>query len=191
MQNPTEEAEIFIPTETVLSNGPNVNPTVAVRRKAAKRSESWYQNLAVPLSIPARKKPRIAEPLPTTTTDEAARITASTDVSVGIPPPNPDPVTDTQPNADRWTPEEDAKLTNALTKTCKKKRGKEYTIDWLAVATLVPGRTKDQCRNRWTNNMEPKALGGRTKRRRRGRSHQEHARPVPLDRAYSHERVSQ
>ena len=66
----------------------------------------------------ARKKPSLREPL-TTTTDEAAKKTASPDVSVGLPPPvadsddanaNADPVTATQSNAGatlvtcrRWT----------------------------------------------------------------------------------------
>jgi hypothetical protein len=91
MQNPTDqaagaEAGASIPTETtVTSNGPNTNRAVAVRRKAAKRTHPF--DLAaeelhlVPLSslspraedIPAaRKKPRLEEPLPTTT-DEVAR----------------------------------------------------------------------------------------------------------------------
>jgi hypothetical protein len=50
---------------------------------------------------PARKKPRLEEPLPTTT-DQAARKTASPDAAVGLPPTadnddaHADPVTDTQ-----------------------------------------------------------------------------------------------
>jgi hypothetical protein len=39
----------------------------------------------------------------------------------------------------RWTPEEDAKLTSAVTKTRKKKFGKELKVDWVVVAVLVPG----------------------------------------------------
>jgi hypothetical protein len=54
-----------IPAETT-SEGPDLNlpwTTVhTVRRKAAKRSEKWYQNGAGPLLIPARKKRRIEEP---------------------------------------------------------------------------------------------------------------------------------
>jgi hypothetical protein len=49
----------------------------------------------------------------------------------------------------RWTPEEDANLTSAVTNTCNKKGGKEHKIDWVAVAALVPGRTKNQCNQRW------------------------------------------
>jgi hypothetical protein len=96
MQNPTDQAEASIPVEYV-NNSPNLNRTVTVRRKAAKRSESWYvtpppQTIAAPLSIPARKKSRREEPLPTTT-DEAATKTASTDISVGLPPPATPPST--------------------------------------------------------------------------------------------------
>ena len=99
----TDRAEASIPTETAI-NGPHQNPlrTVTLRRKAAKRSESWHnkppplpQNIAVPLplspqteGIPARKKPRVEEPLPTmTVTEEAARETASPDISERLPPP--------------------------------------------------------------------------------------------------------
>jgi hypothetical protein len=167
MQNPTEQAEASIPTDGTVRDGPNMNRTFTVRRKAAKRSEPWYpQNHAAPLSIPARKKPRVEEPLPTTTTttDEAARKTVSPDIPVGLPPAAADnddakaePVTDTQPNAGatqataRWTSEEVAKLSSAATDTCEKKYGKEYRIDWAVVAALVPGRTRDQCFKRWYN----------------------------------------
>jgi hypothetical protein len=40
----------------------------------------------------------------------------------------------------RWTPEEDAKLTDAVTK---------YGADFVAVAALIPDRAKEQCRRRW------------------------------------------
>jgi hypothetical protein len=204
MQNPTESS--------IPANGPNLNRTFTVHRKAAKRSEPWYQNtasslsiparkkprreeptrrsgamrvtgyiglepqlpwylaspspqpqegdIAVTLSIPARKKPRTQEPLPTTP-DEAA-------ISVGLPPPaadkddaNAEPVTDTQPNAGGtratglWTPEEDAELTSAVSNACKKKWGKGHTIDWVAVAALVPSRTNIQCRIRWHFAFDP------------------------------------
>ncbi len=95
----------------------NLNCTFAVRWKAAKRSETWFlapplpQNTLVPLppspqgeDIPARKKPRLDEYLPTTT-DEAARKTSAPNVPAGIPPPAADYddanvgyVTDTQAN---------------------------------------------------------------------------------------------
>jgi hypothetical protein len=55
-----------------------------------------------------------------------------------------------------WTPDEDVELTNALRNTYKKKRGKEYKIDWVAVAALVPGRTKKQCRYRWRHYLVSK-----------------------------------
>jgi hypothetical protein len=96
MQNPTDQAESSIPTVTVRED-PNLNRTFTVRRKAAKRSESRYvapppQNIAAPLSISARKKPRLNEP-PPAPTDEAARKTASPDISGGLPPPDTPPST--------------------------------------------------------------------------------------------------
>jgi hypothetical protein len=91
----------LIPAETtaIAANGPSLelNRTFTVRRKVAKRSESWYheppkQNIAVPLPpspetelFPVRKKQRLEKPLPTTI-DENARRTASPDVSAGLPP---------------------------------------------------------------------------------------------------------
>jgi hypothetical protein len=50
------------------------------------------------------------------------------------------------PNFFRWTPEEDAKLTEAVRKCGK---------DWIAVAPLVPGRTNLQCRQRWVRYVDP------------------------------------
>jgi hypothetical protein len=115
------------------------------------------------LSTPARKKPRLEEPLLPLprTTDETTGKATSPESSEGLYSPtsdndnddsNEDPLTDTQPNAGAtgcWTPEEDAKLTSAVTNTCKRKWGKVYVTDWIAVAALVPGRTNPQCSQRW------------------------------------------
>jgi hypothetical protein len=239
---------------------------IGVRRRGIKRALPWnltardIKGVSPPQAedIPPKNKPRLEEFLPVTT-DEAARKTASPDLSVGLPPPaadndddaNTDPVTDTQslrmqmtsnsgnkyqnnplqqhllPNVrggmmqggmpgvaypfmpgmmpqgnitsqqqqamwqqqmqhmmltqmqqmhmmqmqmqqqqrgqqqpptpqqppmqqggatGRWTPKEDAKLTNAVSNTCKTKHGEKLKIDWVAVAALVPGRTKNECK---------------------------------------------
>jgi hypothetical protein len=172
-----EEPEAIIPMEVVSSGSSTMlrsAATTRLRRKVARRTESWYLASPPPQDdedIPARKKPRLEEPLPTTT-DEVARKTASPDVSAGLLPPaadnddedeaNADPVTDTQPNAGatpvtrrRWTVKEDAKLTSAATNTSKKKWGKEYRIDWGAITALVPGRTIIQCSSRWHDALNP------------------------------------
>jgi myb proto-oncogene protein len=52
----------------------------------------------------------------------------------------------TNGNKGRWTPEEDAKLTEAIQKHGKK---------WVAVAKLVPGRTNQHCRKRWARHLDP------------------------------------
>ena len=68
---------------------------------------------------------------------------------------NVDSVTDTQPNAGatrvtgRWTQEEDAKLTSAIADYKKK-----YYIDWVAVAALVLGRMRNQCKRSWQTSLE-------------------------------------
>jgi hypothetical protein len=38
--------------------------------------------------------------------------------------------------------------------------------DWVAVAAMVPGRTNDQCRNRWFTSLDP--IDGNTCKPRRG-----------------------
>jgi hypothetical protein len=78
--NPTDqaEAEPVIPQDTVISspdmtvsNNTNMNRTAAiVRRKAATRTRPWDQAVGELLvsqdeDNPARKKPRLEEPLPT------------------------------------------------------------------------------------------------------------------------------
>jgi hypothetical protein len=169
MQEPTDQAETFIPTETTIrdSSDENLNRTVAVRRKAAKRTLPWdlaagELDLVSPPppqppqaeEIPAKKKRRLEDSLSASTApiDEAARKTASPDVSVGLPA--------AANNADNWTighwtPKEDAKLKSAVTNTRKKKWGSEYKTDWAAVAALVPGRTRIQCRSRWHDALNP------------------------------------
>jgi hypothetical protein len=107
----TDQAEAPIPMEPVI-NGPNLNRTVTVRRKVAKRTNPLYiapppQSIAVPLSpspqaeeIPVTQEPRVEEPLPTTSTDEAGRNIASPDISVGLPTPATHPSTDA---VNTWT----------------------------------------------------------------------------------------
>jgi hypothetical protein len=72
---------------------------------------------------------------------------------------DPDPVTDMHPTAwttgapRGWTTEKDAQLTSAVTKARKKKYGEKFVTSWVAVAALVPGRTKRQCKNRWQDRL--------------------------------------
>jgi hypothetical protein len=178
MQEPTtDQAEAAIPTEIVsMSNDPpNMNRAVQVRRAAAKRTRPFDLTAGELLvsqdeDNPARKKPRLEEPLPTTT-DEPTREIASPDVVEGLSPPtadiddadaNANPATDTQLNAGgatralrRWTLEEDAKLTSAVATTPMRKWGKEFKTDWAAIGALVPGRTKKQCLKRWYDALDP------------------------------------
>jgi hypothetical protein len=94
MQESTEEAKAsLIPTETVIAiiDVPNLALKWAkvhtVRRKAAKRSEKWYQETAAPLPTPSRKKRRLEEPLlPLRRSSLGLIATGSTGASV--PPPN-------------------------------------------------------------------------------------------------------
>jgi hypothetical protein len=95
----TDQAVAPIQTESVM-NGPNLNRTFTVRRKAAKRTP-LPENITAPFSpspqaeeIPARKKPRLKEPL-STTTDEGASKTPSPDISENLTSPDTPLSTDT------------------------------------------------------------------------------------------------
>jgi hypothetical protein len=46
----------------------------------------------------------------------------------------------------KWTPEEDAKLNEAI---------ENHGKDWVVVAAMVPGRTNQLCRERWVRNLDP------------------------------------
>jgi hypothetical protein len=165
--------------ETVRDD-PSMNRTFTVRRKATKRTFPWDLaadeiQLALPRpqdedeDIRAINRPRLEEPVPTSI-DEATTEKTSHDTAVALPAPpgvaaadddNSDPMADTHPIARiirmtrYWTPEEDAKLTSAVTETCKKKWGKDFKSDWAAIAALVQGRTYTQCRNRWRDTLDP------------------------------------
>jgi uncharacterized protein (DUF2237 family) len=154
MQGPTEDASIS--TEDVRE-GPNTN----LRRKAANRTLPWdlaAEELILVSppppppaeDIPATKKRRLEEPFSASKYEETA-------VSL---PTDADQVDAELVKCTRatghWTPEEDAKLYSAFTNTgtCKKKCGKEYKTDWGAITALVPGRTKNQCYDRWHNALD-------------------------------------
>jgi hypothetical protein len=184
MQGPTEEADASASTENVVREGPdtatsmNTNGTVAVRRKAAKRTNPWdlptgeliLASPPPPLpqaeDIPATKKPRLEEPL-SASADEAATHISSRDTAISLPAAVAAAATaTTSDHAYRdlakvtwsmgpWTPGEDAKLTSAVTNTSKKKWGQEYIIDWAAISAQVPDRTKKQSYSRWHIVLNP------------------------------------
>jgi hypothetical protein len=178
--NEVSPHETSIPTENVIAiNGPNLNRTFTLRRKAAKRTEPWYlapppQNIAVPVpprqqveEIPARKKRRIEEPLATTTDEDARKTASPPDTSVGLPAAaaaadnddaNTEPVKDTHDVLDcRFDRAigrngywtEDEDL--KLKNSVQMHGGK----DWNNIAAMVPGRTKRQCSNRWRYGLDP------------------------------------
>lgn len=45
-----------------------------------------------------------------------------------------------------WTPEEDARLRTAVA---------AHGQSWVDVAAAMPGRTNDQCRDRWNDQLNP------------------------------------
>jgi hypothetical protein len=171
------------------SDDPDLNVTVVVRRKAAKRTSPWdlasgeltLVSSSPPQAedFPVAKKPRLEEPLSrleeprlekpfSVSTDEAGKKTSSHDTTAGRAPTAADEDIDDDNHVDDdddpvkgtrvtgyWTAEEDAKLNSAVTNTCQKKWGKEYKTDWAAVAALVPGRAKLQCKNRWRSALHP------------------------------------
>jgi predicted PP-loop superfamily ATPase len=52
---------------------------------------------------------------------------------------------------DRWTTDEDSKLKDAV----QRQGGKGGKRDWVAIAALVPGRTRKQCTGRWYSALDP------------------------------------
>jgi hypothetical protein len=51
-----------------------------------------------------------------------------------------------------WTAEEDEKLLRAVT---------VYNHSWVEIAALIPGRTNDQCRDRWSDCLNPALVKGK------------------------------
>jgi hypothetical protein len=169
MQEPTEEAEASIPMENGEEDS-NLNGTFTVRHKAAKRTHSLWllmvaANLASPLpsqddeDIRTRKKPRLQEPFPASTHETAAMSISLHDTALSLPAAadgdhaDADLVKGTRATG-HWTPEEDAKLSSVVTDNRKKKLGKECTTDWDATAALAPGRSEEQCYNRWKDVLD-------------------------------------
>jgi hypothetical protein len=171
MQDPTDEASI--PTKYVI-NAQIVG--ARTRRKVATRTRPFFlPNVAAENPTlsppddedpPAAKKPRLEAPTGIFNTAGGVVHAHTTDtVTADLPEDTPpDAVT---PAASlprtvafraprrRWTPEEDAKLTEAVQNLGK---------TWLAVAVLVPGRTDRQCRLRWVQTLDP-VNGSKGKRR--------------------------
>jgi hypothetical protein len=122
------------------------------------------------MRIPARKKPRLSlqASLPTIAADAdtlnayaspdaagvavAVAVAASADAGgtdpVAASPLKPNNAGAAQATQRRWTLEEDTKLTSAVN-TTKKVGEKHNGNNWTSIAALVPGRTKQQCLNRW------------------------------------------
>jgi hypothetical protein len=177
MQGPptlTEDDKAFVPT-THVRNGAYLS---AGSRKAAMGTFPWKLRageiqlaLPRPQDVDSRetKRRRLEEPFPTSI-DAATTKNTSHDTMVALPPDavadadhaDSDHDMDMHSNARvigaprRWTPEEDVKLTSALTNTLKNKWGQN---NWAAVTALVPGRTKQQCSKRWhdtlVSNIDP------------------------------------
>jgi hypothetical protein len=139
--DPTDTDEASIPTEPErTTNDPNksISGTTLKRKVCTETCVTKLSAQHIKSSpdedIPARKKPRLQVSLPAIVAADA----------------------DTESHR-RWTPEEDTNLTTAVKTTCKKKYGEEYRPDWVAISKLVPGRTKNQCWQRWHNVFESKS----------------------------------
>jgi hypothetical protein len=181
---PTEDDEAFVPTAHVRNSlDLSARSRKAAIRTFPWKLRADEIQLASPRPRPRdvdsrkTKKPRIGEHL-SLSTDEATTENTLHDTTVALPPPDAPSATTAIDHADDiadsdhvmdmhsnagvaegsrlWTPEEDVKLTSALTNTPKNKWGKN---DWTAVAALVSGRTRSQCSKRWhdtlVSNIDP------------------------------------
>jgi hypothetical protein len=157
MQGPTNEA--FIPTKDVI-NGRVVGGTM--RRRNGIRTMPVPARAETPALPPPHPPPQLEdEDLPPAKKQRLQVHTSSSTTADGVTTDSPDdtPTDPVTPAASlrsaatsrapirNWKPEEDAKLTEAV-----EKHGKDC---WVAVATLVPGRTNEQCRNRWVQTLDP------------------------------------
>jgi hypothetical protein len=144
MQERTEEAE----AASIPRDGPNLNRTFTVRRKAAKRTFPWDM-LAGELSlvslpqaedVPATKKPRLEE-LFSASTDEATAKLSSHDTAVSLPSATADHTDAESVKGSRATDhrrlQKNAELKSVVTNAGKKTYCKDYRTDWDAVAALV------------------------------------------------------
>jgi hypothetical protein len=164
-EGPTDEASIRTEPNKSMSTTSTLKRKVCTKTCVTKLTAA---NILLPPPeeyIPARKKPRLSlrASLPAIAADtdtlnayaspDAAGVAvASADTGtdpVAASPMQPNNVGAAQATHRRWTPEEDTKLTCAVNTTCKKKYGEDYTMAWVPVSALVPGRTKLQCLNRW------------------------------------------
>jgi hypothetical protein len=167
MQGPTEEA--FIPTNYAM-NGRVMGGTL--RRKVATRTKPWLLRVAAaepPALPPHPPPPPEDEDLPpakrarlqartsiSTTADGVVHAQTAERVTTDSPDDTPTysvtltasllSAATSQVPRRSWTPEEDAKLTEAV---------KKHGNHWVAVAAMVPGRKKGQCRQRWINTLDP------------------------------------
>jgi hypothetical protein len=185
MQNlptPIKETEASMPTKNVRK-GPSqnqyTNGTFKVPRKAAKRTLPFdltagelhlVKKLRLDEDIRARKKPRLEEPFSAATDENATKI-SSLNTPVRLPPlgggggaaaanhaDSGDLVMDMHLNASttraprRWTTDEDTRLKKAV--LVQNHDGE--TQNWDVIASLVPGRTKTQCKSRWYGALDPR-----------------------------------
>jgi hypothetical protein len=171
VEGPADTDEAPIPTEPESMNLSGT--TTTLKRKAAKRTCVTKLTAANIKSspeedIPARKKPRlqVQASLPAIVAADADTLNVPPDAIVAAPVASSDAASPMKPNGGAaraphrwWTPEEDKKLASAVKTTRKKKHGKKYKIDWIAVSPLVPGRTKRQCFNRWHDVLQSKKNG--------------------------------
>jgi hypothetical protein len=73
-------------------------------------------------------------------------------------------VDQTPARAGRWTTAEDTMLKNSL----RINSGNNAVQRWDAIARLVPGRTKTQCRSRWRDAIDPRIDRSQPSRRATG-----------------------
>jgi hypothetical protein len=160
-------------TPPPLPPPPQNGRSMSVRRKFADMLEYFNPFAANHTSpppqeeeTPAKKKPRLENPISTAADDRVGVVVQKTDTSTNASPsdivavapkkavPVSSPLQSTEapraPRAPRsrrsWTAEEDAKLTDAV-----KKHGNR----WVAIAAIIPGRNNKECRHRWAGKLNP------------------------------------
>jgi hypothetical protein len=158
MQGPTDEAS----TPTVYVINRQLLGVTVHRKKRPRTTRPWPAaagNPALPPpppqedeGLPVAKRARLQGPASDAVVNAHAAETLATD-SPDDTPTDPVTIAASVPSAAasraprrNWKAEEDAKLMEGVQKNGD---------DWVAVAAMVPGRTDQQCRQRWFQTLDP------------------------------------
>jgi hypothetical protein len=139
--------EYFNPFSTTLPHQQDEDEDTPARksqRLEASSTEADAEDAAdVDAFVDAQTYRYMADDTLTASPDDTAAVAPTHAVTVAAVFPS---AGTSRPRPGNWSPEEDAKLTDAVT---------ELGNAWVAVAAMIPGRSKEHCRYRWVAFLDP------------------------------------